>query len=375
MRMKGDDTKAFPKDPKLDIFAHTVDIVRANSALRILLGGIGMAFFAISPKVPDTFGTTLENRPTRAGFWWGASLSLFFCLIVTGFWSVLDGTFSGIDSSRMYFWHDPTDLINFGVLCPFYVGLSIQLVVLFLRCWNRLSIPSGFVVEGAPRLPFASVGTSIFLILSIGTAGTVNYIRETLNPAVLQKVGWWVGHVAPDGSRVLSPLGIYYALIIFVLLSICVMAALAFMSLFFLCIRFGKIVGNQPTEGCIDIEAIRGMLSDFTQAYIVLKLLAITLVANVYTWGLESLKGSMNFLALNLVLVLFGVFLISVPRYYIELEWFRFRVRRSQANNTPDSLESDDLRPFSGRLVAWVADGLVLSSFFFSFLLRYVIQR
>jgi hypothetical protein len=373
--MKGHEIKVFPKEPKLDFFAHAVDMIQANSALRILLGGIGLAFFAISPKVPDTFNTTLQNRPTRAGFWWGAGLTFFFCFVVTAAWTTLDGTFSGTDSCRMYFSHDVTDLINFGVICPIYVGLSIQLVVLFLRCWGRLASPSGLVVEGAPRLPFASMGTSMFLILSISTAGTVNYIRETLNPAVLQKVGWWVGHVAPDGSRVLSPLGIYYALMNFTLLSICIMAALAFMSLFFLCIRFGKIVGNQPTEGSIDIETIRGMLSDFTQAYIVLKLLAITLVANVYTWGLESLKGSLNFFALNLVLVLFGVFLISVPRYYIELEWFRFRVRRSQANNAPDSLESDDLRPCSGRFVGWVADSLVLSGFFFSFLLHYVILR
>jgi len=159
---------------------------------------------------------------------------------------------------------------------------------------------------------------------------------------------------------------VYYALLNFALLSVCVMAALAFVSLFFLCVRFGQIVARQPVTNNISFETIRGMLSDFTQAYIVLKLLAVALVLNAYTWKHEAPTGSLNVVAMNAVLVLFGVFFISVPRYYIELEWFRFRVRRSLARNTPDDLERDDLRPFHARVVGWVADGAILSGFLYS---------
>jgi hypothetical protein len=121
-------------------------------------------------------------------------------------------------------------------------------------------------------------------------------------------------------------------------------------------------------ENNISVETIRGMLSDFTQAYIVLKLLAITLVINVYTWRLwfEAPRRSLNFVAMNVVLLFFGVFLIPTPRYYIELEWFRFRVRRSLAQNSPVNLERDDMRPFRVRVVAWAADCLVLSGFIYS---------
>jgi hypothetical protein len=246
--MNGDGTKLFPIDEKLGTFARALDFVRANTALRLSLRVIGFAFFAVSPQVPDTFCTTLRNRPTRAGFFWGAGLTFFFCFVVTAVWTLLDGTFSGIDKNIMYFSRDITDIINFGVLCPLYVGLSVQLVVLLVHCWARLANPEGFVVVGPQRLPFASIGFGIFLIVSISAAGTVNYIRECLNPSVLPRVGWWVGHVASDGSRVLSPLGIYYALLNFSLLSICVMAALAFMSLFFSVCQIWPDCGK-PTRG------------------------------------------------------------------------------------------------------------------------------
>jgi uncharacterized RDD family membrane protein YckC len=116
----------------------------------------------------------------------------------------------------------------------------------------------------------------------------------------------------------------------------------------------------------ITFATIREMLSDFTQAYIVMKLLAVMLVLNAYTWKYERPEGSLNVAAMNAALLLFGVFFISVPRYYIELEWFRFRVRRSRAQGAQDDLEPDDIRPFSVRFAARIADGLILSGFLYS---------
>jgi hypothetical protein len=67
-------------------------------------------------------------------------------------------------------------------------------------------------------------------------------------------------------------------------------------------------------------------------------------------------------------IVLFGVFLISAPRYYIELEWYRFRELRSLVKKSPENRESDDVRSTVARKVALVTDTLVLSGFFASFL-------
>lgn len=364
--MTGDSGRPLPNDEKLRLFAVVLDVVRANAALRLLFRTIGLAFFAISPTVPETFWRAMRNRPTRAGFWWGAGLSFIFCFAITAIWSCLDGTFFGSDRNRIYFSHDIPNLINYIVLCPVYVGLAVQLIVLLVLSWARLSSPSDLVVTEAPRLPRASIGIGIFLMLSFSAAATVNYMRESLDPAMFPKVGWWVARVTSEGSRVLSPLGIYYALLNFALLAVCIMAALAFLSLFFLCVRFGQIVAHQPVTNEVSFETIRGVLSDFTQAYIVMKLLAVTLVLNTHTWKYESPQGSLNVVAMNVVLLLFGVFFISVPRYYIELEWFYFREKRSLARHDPEDLERDDVRPPNARLVALVADWLFLSGFLFS---------
>ena len=364
--MTSEDRRPLPNDEKLGVFARVLDFTRTNITLRLVFRVFGTAFFTISPEVPETFWKAMRNRPTRAGFWWGAGLSFTFCFLVIAIWTMVEGTFSGIDPDRVYFSRDIPNLINYTILCPVYVGLAVQLVVLLSCAWGRLSNPAELATHDAPLLPRASIGVGFFLIVSFSAAATVNYMRECLNPAMSPKVGWWIERVTSDGTRVLSSLGVYYALLNFALLSVCVMAALAFLSLLFLCVRFGQIIARQPVTNTVSFETIRCLLSDFTQAYVVMKLLAVTLVLNVYTWRHEHPKGSLNFVAMNAALVLFGVFFISVPRYYIELEWFRFRVARSRAEGTPDDLERDDVRPFHARVVAWVADGAILSGFLYS---------
>jgi hypothetical protein len=257
-------------------------------------------------------------------------------------------------------------------------------VVLLVICWEHLSSPSIITAPGVPgvnpRLPRASFGVAIFIVFSTSAAITVNFIWECLDPNIYPQIGWWIGRVTADGSRMLSPLGIYYALLNFTLLSVCLIAALAFcssgllsalafLSLFVLCVRVGTLIDNQPISSQLDFESLRSTLSQFTQAYIVFKLRAVTPVLNAYTWRHSRMQSSLLFRAMCAALVLFGVFFISVPRYYIELEWFRFRVRRALAAGLPDSLERDDIRPtYFVRFTSAVCDSVILAGFFSSWL-------
>jgi hypothetical protein len=283
---------------------------------------------------------------------------------MTSIWSFIDGTFSGTKPERLYFSQDYPNLIEYGLLCPAYVGLSVRFFILVVYAWKRLSRPSGLVVTTAPRLPRASIGCGIWAVLSITAVFTIIFIRDVLNPAKFPMVGWWVERVV-DGSRVLSPLGIYYVLMNFTLQSICVMAALVFVIFFFLSIEFGRVVAQQPVTNAISFEAFCRLLPEFTQAYVTLKLLAVALVLNFESWEYEMPRGSVAAFVFNAVMVVFGVFLISGPRYYIELKWFRFRVRRALHNRTPDNHERDDIRPYYARVIAWAADSLILSDFLF----------
>jgi len=362
--MEHRNTGPFPNDVTLWLLKFALLIVRKFFPLRILFCGLWIVLLAISPAFPNTPNSSATSRRSRAGLWWGAGLAFVFCFVVTLAWSRINGTFLGTDQTRIYFKHDFGNLIEYFFLCPAYVGLSVHLVALLAPNWERLSRPQGFVIKKTPRLPHAPMGFGVFLILFLSSMGTVNYIREVLDPSKFPKIGWWVDHVAPDGSRVLSSLGVYYALLNCGLLAVCVMAALAFVSLFLLCIGFGQLIAQQPITSRINVESIRGILSGFNEAYVVLKFLAATLVLNVYTWKWEAPRGSTNFIALNAVLLLFGLVLIRIPRYYIELEWFDFRERRAHARGEHESLECDDMRRSVGvKFASAAADILVLSGF------------
>jgi hypothetical protein len=68
-----------------------------------------------------------------------------------------------------------------------------------------------------------------------------------------------------------------------------------------------------------------------------------------------------------MALSLFGVFFVSIPRYYIELEWFRLKVRRAKESQDFTEIRHDDLRPFNTRLIAYIVDVFLISGFIGSF--------
>ncbi|MGA3264657.1 MAG: hypothetical protein ABSC47_11510 [Terracidiphilus sp.] len=150
------------------------------------------------------------------------------------------------------------------------------------------------------------------------------------------------------------------------------MAALAFVSFFLLCIRFGRIIAQQSVRSKISFEAIREMLSDFNEAYVTLKLLAAVLVLNIHTWKWEIANETIVFFAFKAVLLIFGVILISIPRYYIELEWYNFRERRASAHGAEASRDSDDVRGSTWvRGITKGVDGIILTNIGVGFLHRF----
>lgn len=356
-----------PEDPKLHLFAIVVDWFQKHSLAKKMFSPVYSFLFAIAPEVPSSFSVIVRRPPTRRAFLWGYFLGFIFCFVVIFVWSVINGTWHGSDPHRLYFSSDRENLINYLILCPAYVGFCSQLIVLTILGWNEITSSSD---DLQPGLPKGSLGLLFLTVISVSAAFSVNYIAECLNPAIYPRIGWWVGFVTVDGVRVLSRLGIYYALLNFVLLVVCITALMAFVSMFFLCLRFGDRLSHLPPNSEATIESIRKSLAAFTEAYIVLKLLVVALMLNAYLWKYFSHPShSLNLVVLGLVLTVVGVFLVSLPRYYIELQWFKFRVNQANALKQPPSTESEDIRRFRARLVAMIADGLIIGGFAFSFFL------
>jgi hypothetical protein len=92
---------------------------------------------------------------------------------------------------------------------------------------------------------------------------------------------------------------------------------------------------------------------------------------NAYTWRWSHPQGSYNLILMGLALSFFGVIFVSIPRYYLELQWFWARIAQ-QPDERYEDLRSWNL-PFIGpwdrkpTLVAHVLDTLLIGGFIASF--------
>ncbi|OLC66645.1 MAG: hypothetical protein AUH79_05790 [Betaproteobacteria bacterium 13_1_40CM_4_64_4] len=115
-------------------------------------------------------------------------------------------------------------------------------------------------------------------------------------------------------------------------------------------------------------------MKTFTQVYLAGKLVVALYMANALVWRTSQAQHSANLLVLGGALTFFGVVFLSIPRYYIELQWFRLRTARPGTAVTAP--EYEDLRPweidFVGgswkpRVAATVIDILIIGGFVGSF--------
>ena len=88
---------------------------------------------------------------------------------------------------------------------------------------------------------------------------------------------------------------------------------------------------------------------------------------NVYTWKWEHPHGSLNLIFMGLALTIVGVIFVSIPRYFIELQWLHFQQRQQNEGITECSPKYVDIRPFGTKLAAHLLDTLIIGGFIFSF--------
>jgi hypothetical protein len=360
-----------PGDPKLLIFSYVVSIIRALIPLQ-LRRGAGVLLFGVTPGVPITLATTLSKGWPRKAFFYGLILGYFFCLGVVVAWTMAVGTFQGTDPNRLYYRHDLTNIINYAFICPFYIGCAATLVVLACKSWADLRSNAELASSTDYRAPRLPLGIAFFIIIGLAAAFTCNYIRECLNPQIYEKVFWYIDSVDSEGHRVLGGLGVYYALLTYSLFLVCFSAAFSLFFLFTTAAEITRYIRAHESSTIPSFETLRANLSNFVSAYIVGKCFTALLMFNVFTWKWSQSRPSFNLFAMAAVLTIGGIFIISIPRYYIELVWYEVIVQRSIEAGEPPPEDSRDIRSKNIRLFAWVLDGLIISGFIFSFWLSFI---
>ena len=362
-----------PDDPKIRAYAIARWLFQFP-ILRHFKIALGLIFVQLAPGVPTALSrSTLGISGAAVGGAAGVA-TFFFCFIVIALWTQYVGTLSGEEANRIYFLDDTANLILYTIVCPLYVGLGIWLWMVVLNHSGNLRT---YANELNPQLPQARPQwfrgfTLLVLILAVALFGTANYISDVTDMSRVPDHYWFV-HVLADGTRSIGPLGVYYFLINFVLLTITLISIALFMTIFTTIFRVGSALDSYESAEKLDFREIRLKLSSFTEAYLLGKALAFLYMLNIILWQASPLGNTNNLWIAGLFASLIGVVFISLPRYFVELQWFRYRERAGLLPEE-DKHQYQDIRPFYAKALATTFDTLLISGFIMSFWPQYIVS-
>jgi hypothetical protein len=362
-----------PREFKAWLFYHGLALLNAlvprpvRSFTRLLL-------FEVSPDVPVSLTSAWKDASLSAVFTVAASLTFIMCFVVVLVWSAAVGTLSGNDPSRLYLIEDWVNLLNYSLLCPLYIGFGAVLIALTIRGNAELKQltsangPTDRLIGG-----YSSAFLFLLAVFVIALFVSAQFMAENMNPSIYPRIYWFMDTGGPNGSRVMGAFGFYYGLLNFCLLLFTLLTVGAFLSEFRLLIQVAESLDRVKADQSITTEMLRTRLTTFTQVYLAGKIAVASYMANALVWKTSQTHHSTNLLVLGGALTLFGVGFLSIPRYYIELQWFRLnRIGTSAAT----AVEYEDLRPwevnFVGgswkpRIVAGVIDTVIIGGFISSF--------
>lgn len=280
-------------------------------------------FLTISPSIPIDLRKSFGEREMKRVFRVSFAIALFFCLFVTAFLCLIEGTLYGSDASRRYFIEDGWNIILYALICPTYCALCCYLIALTIKEWSILADYADVKAEPDPRpRSYFRLYAVFFLAFLICTVFITNYLNDILNPTVQDaakaKIYWFMNEFG-TGQRTLNRVGYYYLVLNFCLLFLTLLGIACFLSLSAEVIRTGSA---EDVERIDSFDELCVKLHSFTIAYLLTKGLAACYAVNFYIWAVSPLGKTGNLLAAQIAITIVGVFFVAVPRQYIELRWF-----------------------------------------------------
>jgi len=121
-----------PKEVKAYLFHAALRLYTAVVP-RSLRNFLKLLLFQVSPDVPVSLTSAWRDNSLSAVFIIAASLTLIMGAGVVGVWSAINGTFTGTDPSRLYFFKDWVNVLNYTLLCPLYIGFGAVLIATIVR--------------------------------------------------------------------------------------------------------------------------------------------------------------------------------------------------------------------------------------------------
>ena len=321
--------------------------------------------FQASPYIPVSLTTAFSRGDRIRLFLTGYVATFTICFVGVILTTHIDGTLNGSNIGQLYFCNDSVDIWNYAIICPCYVGLDLLLLATAVR-----DIPNSFTLidkmGGKPSLALHGkwIGAAAGVAVAASAFGIAKFIDDTKNPALLAKNPWWcVPGALWQGRRILNLSGIYYSLINFGLCVISLFALIAFLRAIAAAISIGDAIEASPLTDEMTFDNLKTGASSVTVAYCLGKILVFLYMANALNWHRLQQVRSLNLLIMFGMLAVVGIGVASFPRYFIELRWYEFKVKRACALGQPFHDAYEDIR---GKRTVWLAgalDYLLISGF------------
>jgi len=352
-----------PRDFKVWAFAHLWKLSEVVG-LRQVKQLTSLIFVELAPSVPVSLRRSITGSAGPHAAIIGAAITLNFALIVPILWTLAIGRFykSG-DPGIINLSQDWVNLVLYSTICPLYVGLGGWLVVVVIEGWGNINEYANSLKTPREKPSLMAVIKVLFLgvlILSVSLFSMAGYISDITKTANVPQLYWFM-EATDAGEHRLGALGIYYALLNFLLLISTLISVTSFMSIFVTVMDVGNALETKTRRTDARLTELEEKLKSFTEAYILTKLLAVVYMINFSLWKSSPLGATQNIYVAFFFLTMFGVMFVSLPRYFVELQWYRFLRRTNQVKPEDDIYK--DIRPFWMRVVASVLDSLIIGGF------------
>jgi len=337
---------------------------------------ISLIFIRVAPEIPISLKKSYSGPDgLRAGII-GFIITFIFAFIMNVIGTSINGTLIGTtflagDSlfnspgpAVIHFLDDWWNLLLYAIVCPAYVGLTCWLVVVVIKGYGEIKdFKNKELSENSQPRKFTLVkGIALgVLVLSVAFLLTTNYINDIMVLVEKEKYYWFLTKI--NDQYEVRALGVYYFLLNFSLLIVTLIALTFFMSIYALIMSVGKALESKKEIGQFEFKILKEKLSIFTEAYIITKGIIACYIANIWIWAASPMgKGvTENFAIAVILLAIIGVFLVSFPRYFVELQWYKLKLRAPGGLGLNHSYE--DLRTFKIKNIAQVLDYAFIGGF------------
>ncbi len=324
----------------------------------------------LSFDIPSYFTSSVDSKKRWKAFIIGSMSAFIFTFVAISVMCYYSGTLYGDKKNHYYFVEDLPNIINYVLIVPLYVGMGSYILSVISEGYLHLK---SLAINGSNSaiLPKGSVSFIIIVTISLSALITIQYINEVLDPNIYPKHFWFVTNLAESGERLFNYLGVYYTIITFSLLVFTIITISCFLGFFILAISIGNKLLEQKSIDEINLDDLKLQLKYFIDVSIATKIIAAIFMLNAFTWHFQFPNDSFNLKLMLLALLILGVFIVTLPRYYIELKLYGLNIKKLKSEGIDLNKASySDLRPRKIKILSIIIDSTIIAAFttvFFGF--------